>query len=101
MTILGLLVACIVSVAAGADMGSLAVARLEAGNTRPDVLDIDREEHSAGLDWLGAGELEGFNAVGTEESIDAAGLPVARVAGIDEDDRMEIAREPQRGGEWG
>ena len=29
-----------------------------------------------------------------EEAIDAARLPIPRIAGVDEDDRMEIAREP-------
>ena len=36
-----------------------------------------------------------------EEAVDPARLPVARIAGIDEDDFVEISRQPERGAKSG
>jgi hypothetical protein len=37
----------------------------------------------------------------TEIAVDAAGLPVSWVTGVDDDDFVEIAGEPERGAESG
>ena len=46
-------------------------------------------------------QLGGADALVSEISVDAARLPVAGIAGIDDDDPVEIAREPERGAQSG
>ena len=46
-------------------------------------------------------QLGRADALVTEIAADAARLPVARIAGVDDDDLVEIAGEPERGAESG
>ena len=44
-------------------------------------------------------ELRGCDAWVPGETVDAARLPISRIAGVDDDDAVEVAAEPQCGGQ--
>ena len=65
-----------------------------------DAVD-ERGTGSARFIASAAAQLGGANARQAKKAIHAARLPIAWIAGVDEDDAVEIAGEPDAGGESG